>query len=246
MFIDINYFQILIITTNDKIQSDLSSISSKLKVISISVENELATKHLQYSHAGYLRLMILRTKILSFLLDRDIETFLFECDFLWLNNPLDLFVSKRGIYDVIVIPDTKNGNVINGGFFYLFPTQKTKAVLRKLTEMMINLGHTIQHLSSDTSVSESQNDQVFFTSLLRKRFAGIHPIIMPFQDFPSGQWYRTPVSLTKLWNPFVIHNNYIIGNGNKEDRAKKRRHWFLTTDNKCNISLVDKIVHNYS
>lgn len=233
----------LFLTTNDQIREELSSLSAELKVISIRVSEELST-NLKYSRAGYIRLMILRTKIINFLLKNGIETFLFECDFLWIKSPLDLFMSERGKHDMILIPDTKNNNVINGGFFYLFPTQRTKSFFVKLTEMMIDLGKEIIHLSSDKGVPESQNDQVFLTSLVKKGYAGINVLLMSFEQFPSGLWYKFPFSTTKLWKPYVIHNNYIIGNANKEKRAKERRFWFLTDDSKCNESRVDDFFLN--
>lgn len=236
--------KVFIITTNERIKLELSSLYSHLKIICISVKGELS-KHLRYSHAGYLRMMILRTKILNLILLADFEVFLFECDFLWLKNPLQFLISKRGKHDIIVIPDTKDGNVINGGFFFLFPTHKTKMLFAKLTSMMDTLGNTISKLDADTAVPESKNDQVFLTSLLKRRYGGINYFMASFENFSSGQWYNTPKLKKISWKPFVIHNNYIIGNIKKEKRAKKWNHWFLNDEYHCNDSLLTHFLHNF-
>lgn len=229
------------IATSENVRQKLLQMTDKIHVVTIPFDEELQN-HLEYSHVGYLRLMVLRTRFINMLLQSNIETFLFECDFLWLNNPLEIMFSARRTYDIIVISDTEKGEVINGGFYYLFPTQKTKTLFKRLTKMMEDFGKTIQHLNYTKPVSESKNDQAFLTHLIKNSYAAVKTLVLPFRNFPSGLWYRMSAAKTKSWKPIVIHNNWIIGNINKVKRAKSKGNWFLTDDFKCNVSKVKELM----
>jgi hypothetical protein len=47
---------------------------------------------------------------MSALLQNGIETLLFECDFLWIKNPLEVFNSYRSKYDIVFIGNYKLPN----------------------------------------------------------------------------------------------------------------------------------------
>ena len=55
------------ITTSEQVSQELLSISKDVHIVTIPVDDDMK-EHLDYSHAGYLRLMALRTKILSVLI----------------------------------------------------------------------------------------------------------------------------------------------------------------------------------
>lgn len=48
--------------------------------------------------------------------------------------------------------------------------------------------------------------------------------------YASGQWYGSQQYQTECPNPTILHNNYVIGNKVKMDRAKKHNQWFFNGD----------------
>lgn len=71
---------------------------------------------------------------------------------------------------------------VNRGFMYMFPTNKTKAVLSELNSMMQNLGETIKNHIIWKLQSPFENDQFFLSKLVYDRFAGINTIVLPLTD----------------------------------------------------------------
>ncbi|XP_071177306.1 uncharacterized protein [Mytilus edulis] len=240
------HHQVLVIATNQKAKEKLLSVSPDIKVVVLTVDKYLQ-KDQKYSQVGYIRLLVRRTEILLALLENHIETFLFEFDFLWLQNPLSLFKSYFGKYDMLFVHNSNKHsmvtNSVNGGFFYMFPTNTTVKLFQELYSRMLQLADRIKTWPSERKVSEGENDQVYLNDLFSKRYGGLKALILPHTDFPDGKWYALPESKRKSWKPYVIHNNWIIGNGNKIARAKEWGHWFLNngSDIKCNFEAIRNI-----
>jgi len=125
---------------------------------------------------------------MSALLQNGIETYLFECDFLWIKNPFEILNSHRFKYDMVFIGNSKLPNTINGRFMYMFPTNKTTAVLSELNNMMQNLGETIKNHRIWKLQSPFENDQLYLSNLVNDRFAGINTIVLPLTIFEDGKW----------------------------------------------------------
>ncbi|XP_052075177.1 uncharacterized protein LOC127712649 [Mytilus californianus] len=233
------HHQVLVIATNQAAKEKLLSVSPDIKVVVLTVDKYLQ-KDQQYSHVGYIRLLVRRTEILLALLESRIETFLFEFDFLWLRSPLSLFKSYSGKYDMLFVHNSNRHsmvtNSVNGGFFYMFPTNTTVKLFQELYRRMQKLADRIKTWPPEKKVSEKANDQVYLNRLFSKRYGGLKALILPHTDFPDGKWYSLLESKRKSWKPYVIHNNWIIGNDNKIARAKEWGHWFLndSSEIQCN------------
>lgn len=236
------FCQVLIIVTSQQTKHDLLKISPDLNIAVIPIGESLQTDQ-DFSQVGYIRIMIRRTEIMSALLQNGIETLLFECDFLWIKNPLEILYSHRSKYDMVFIGNSKLPNTINGGFMYMFPTKKTKAVLAELNNMMQNLGETIKNHRIWKLQSPFENDQFYLSKLVNDRFAGINTIVLPLSDFEDGKWYSYSKDMRAMINPYVIHNDWLSGNKNKIARVKKWGHWFLKDDNTCDYELVKKTLN---
>ena len=117
------------------------------------------------------------------------EALLFECDFLWITNPLDVFNSDRSNYDMVFIANSLLPYTINGGFIYIFPTNKAKAVLSKPNNMMQKLGETIKNHRIWKLQSPFENDKFYLSKLVYDRVAGIHTILLRLTYFEDGKWY---------------------------------------------------------
>ena len=236
------FCQVLIIATSQHTKHCLQRTSPDLNIAVIPIGESLQTDQ-DFSQVGYIRIMIRRTQIMSALLQNGIETLLFECDFLWIKNPLEVFNSYRSKYDIVFIGNYKLPNTINGGFIYMFPTKKTKAVLSELNNMMQNLGETIKNDRIWKLQSPFENDQFYLSKLVNDRFAGINTIVLPLTDFVDGKWYSYSNEHRALLTPYVIHNDWLSGNKNKIARAKQWGHWFLRDDNTCDFKLVERTLN---
>jgi hypothetical protein len=123
-----------------------------------------------YSKVGYVKIMIKRTEIILSLLVANIEVLLFEVDCVWLSNPVPDLQKITG-YDFLVNPVAKtNTRVFAGGFLWINVTDNAKALWRKLEEEMIALGERISQMLDNAPVSERENDQQFFSRLIREKY----------------------------------------------------------------------------
>lgn len=232
--------QVLLITTDTESKEKLNKLWPNVKVVAIRSETSSSGDQV-YSHAGYVRLMIRRTQILLALLQNNIEIFLFEVDCLWVRNPVPV-LSKNVNYDILVNPVSNRPRIIAGGFIYMFPTQPTKLLWNELNNKLLQLEKKIKSLPPGRPISEGENDQIYLSGLVAKKFGGVKPKVLPLEEYADGKWYSWTKEKRKSSNPYVINNNWALGNKNKISRAKEWGHWFIKEDNSCDNEQVKKII----
>ncbi|XP_045186447.1 uncharacterized protein LOC123544431 [Mercenaria mercenaria] len=135
------------------------------------------------------------------------------------------------------------GTIFNGGLLYLFATDRTKTLWTKLTEMMWKLEREIKERPDNKTISEGKNDQIFLSTLICERYANVTTELLTLDVYADGKWYSMTDAQREKLHPIVISNNWIIGNNNKINRAKKWNHWFLRPDNTCDMETVKKVVY---
>lgn len=230
---------VLIITSDDTSKKNLTKDWPALGVVSI----DMGSKGDQtYSKVGYVKIMVKRTEIILSIVMANIEVFLFEVDCLWLSNPVPQLQKITG-YDILVNPVGKTKKSYAGGFLWLYPTDKTKALWKQLREEMIALGKRISQKSDNAAVSQADNDQQYFSRLIHKRYMGVKVKVLPLEKYADGQWYKLSEAERKKSHPVVINNNWVVGNKAKKDRAKKWKHWFIHDDFTCDMEQVNKTVY---
>ncbi|XP_052082158.1 uncharacterized protein LOC127719858 [Mytilus californianus] len=232
--------QVLFITTDTESKDQLNKLWPNIRVVAISGMSAV-TNDQAYSHAGYIRLMIRRTQILLDILQNNIPIFLFEVDCLWIKNPVPSLVKNEG-YDILVNPVSNRPGVIAGGFIYMFPTHATKVLWAELNAKLLTLEKKISNLSPEMGIPESQNDQMYLSDLVKKRVSGLKPKYLPLDEYADGKWYSFPEKIRATLDPYVINNNWVIGNKNKILRAKSWGHWFVLSDNTCDRDQIKNIV----
>ncbi|CAC5393657.1 unnamed protein product [Mytilus coruscus] len=232
--------QVIMIVTSPQGTDEIKKLSPDVTVVALNVDQSM-NGHQEYSHVGYLKIMVLRTQIQLALLQNDIEVYSFECDSVFLANPLHRLRAHSGEHDIVFISNYQRPKAINGGFLYLFPTPATKATFEQLNRMMFKLYSKIRNQPSDKFVPTFENDQVYLSNLVLEKYAGLKSTILPFSIFPDGKWYDISEEERKLTFPYLIHNNWIKGNKAKEGRAKMWRHWFLKDDGSCDFDLAKEV-----
>jgi hypothetical protein len=157
---------VLVITTDTLSKQRLNQDWPDLNVVKLNLN--IPRGNQEYSKAGYVQIMIRRTELLLELLQADIEILLLEFDYMWFDNPLPGLQKMKGV-DFLINPVTSTEVVYNGGFLYMFPTVRSKALWKKLTDMMHDLEKHIAKKSETFEVSADENDQVYFTTLIKER-----------------------------------------------------------------------------
>ena len=157
---------VLIITTDESSKRNLTRDWPEVSVVSMDMKGSKGDQ--KYSHAGYVKIMVKRTEMLLAILMADIEILLFEMDCLWFTNPTPKLKAETGL-DILVNPVAKVYKTYAGGFFYLFPTKKAKGLLRRLTEMMVDLGRKLDKMADRKPISDADNDQRYLSRLINER-----------------------------------------------------------------------------
>ena len=204
-----------------------------------------------YSRAGYVRIMIERTRYLHRLLQSGVRLLLFEVDCVWLSNPLPLLLDQQTLEAVVEadIVATRVGSRTAGGFLLLSPTQRTLRLWGELTRLMDRLYEQLKNQLDSAFISWELNDQEFLAALIKERFGGIEVFHLPVELFPDGNWYSKPAKERKAEPlPVIINNNFIAGNAAKKKRAKAFGHWFLKSASdlslaSCNTTAVHAVLH---
>lgn len=228
----------LIISTDTQTRDTIKSFWPNVNVVSISGMSLSGDQ--SYSHAGYVRLTNFRAHVLLELLIHKHEVFLFEVDAVWIKNPEPVMFKTTG-YDILVNPVADRPGTIAIGFIYLFPTEATIMTWQELNRKLYDLDKKIKTLPPGQLISEGDNDQIYLSRIINKRLGGLTMKLLPLDEYPDGKWYNLKDSLRKKSHPYVINNNWIIGNKRKISRAKKWGHWFLNFDRTCDTEKVKRI-----
>ncbi|XP_060568854.1 uncharacterized protein LOC132727402 [Ruditapes philippinarum] len=232
---------VLVITTDNESKMKLNKDWPEVSVFHITLDIPKGDQ--EYSHVGYVKIMIRRTEIILSLLKAKIDLLLLEFDYVWFTNPIYGFQRQAGV-DMLVNPvSNTGGSVFNGGLLYMFATERTQALWTMLTAMMKTLEQSLKNKSDKMAISEGDNDQTYLSKLIRERYANITYNLLTLDKYSDGQWYSKSEDERRKLRPLVISNNWIIGNKNKISRAKKWNHWFLKSDGTCDVETVNKIVY---
>ncbi|XP_021369514.1 UDP-D-xylose:L-fucose alpha-1,3-D-xylosyltransferase-like [Mizuhopecten yessoensis] len=196
----------------------------------------------EYSKAGYVKMMHLRTQVINLLLRNKIPLLLFETDCLWISNPIPEVIQAVKGHDILAVkPTHKHGYL--GGFMCLMPTEAALKVWGELSERMLSLHNSLTSLKDNEKVADETNDQVFFSSIMEQERKNIKVYEFSNKKIVDGKWY---IDFTgkdrKEMRPFIINNNWVLGNKDKITRAKKWGHWFVSDSLQCNMMQVNKVI----
>ena len=233
---------VLFLTTDMQTGQHLKTLWPNLTVVSF---NSLQfTGAQEYSKAGYVRMMAARTRFILHLLEAGVRLLLFEVDCLWLSDPVPFLLSWQSEDDILATKVTGQ-DVTAGGFLLINPTNASVKLWQQLTYLMDNLHKKLKQKMASVPVSESLNDQQFFSSLVKSRYAGIKVGYLPAKLFPDGKWYQLPEHARSAKpQPVIINNNWVLGDAAKIRRAKAFGHWFWNEDSGvCNATALHNLYH---
>ena len=209
----------------------------------VSAEGSRFSGPQSYTQAGYVRLMVERTRLIQRLVQSKVRLLLFEVDFVWLDDPLPvIFAQSRESGADIVATKVYRRQLACGCFLLLNPTAATARLWTRLTEKMDELDRRVSRLGARSRVSQLTNDQAFLSDLIKERYGGVNVSYLPEALFPDGKWYTVAkVRAVEAPYPLLIHNNWIVGNAAKIQRAKQFRHWFLSANSTSGHVVCDVV-----
>jgi hypothetical protein len=154
-----------------------------------------------------------------------VNVVIIESDATWFQNGAeveDLLRDKMSKHDVVSADDTGKRHV-SAGFLGISASLKTQEFFRDYVQTYETT--LLQHRHQGKYLGDV-GEQHTMQSLLRASnidIAWLDPC-----NFARGQWYDKMSSFRQLcYQPWVLQNNWIIGNEAKILRAKKWGHWFL-------------------
>jgi len=191
--------------------------------------------NMDFSTYGYWRLVQLRVQVLLNLMRARIPLLLFEPDALWVQNPLDdpALISNA---DLLGFDDHQGKPGF--GWLRILPSDQVIALFSDM-ERRFSSQLPASGLAFGTHL-EIEGEQAILHDLLIHRqntpYSDVAFYLLPQSKYMSGKWYdggRGGDGSTERYasrlegTPFVINNNWIIGNMPKIRRAKRWGHWFV-------------------
>ncbi|CAH1802761.1 unnamed protein product [Owenia fusiformis] len=226
--------QVLIIATDEnalkKLRRDWPNVTS--------VMYSLSTTKVEYMEAGYIRYMLTRTMLLLSMLKNNVTILLFEVDAVWFSSPFPLLQSLSK-YDIVGAKISGN-NRIAGGFLLLQPTNATQVVFTKVIDKLNAFLETYSNVTDDKKLPDGSNDQTYLHEIIVSQH-NLKYKLLDFNIIEDGLWYLRSHNYSTETRPLVLNNNYVIGNEVKIARAKKFGHWFLNSNNSCDLENVRKM-----
>jgi hypothetical protein len=206
---------------------------SHFKVRSLSIHSMFPREfhaNLDYNTYGYWRLVQLRVRVVLNLTYAGIPYLLCEPDALWVQNPL-LDPELRSDDDLVGFDD--NNGVPGFGWLRVLPTPDVLTLFIEMERIF-----SAQMPRSDRPVQEElivRGEQDILHALISARstkpYKNLKFKMLLQTKYTSGKWYDGGVAIRKACRdaglPFVINNNWIVGNVAKIARAKRWGHWFL-------------------
>lgn len=239
------------IATDDTAYNALRDIRGSVAVRMQHFRGATSRTGTSYGTPGYWLLMLERTMLIRDVLDAGVGVFAFETDQVWLRDPVPFVrrvVRSGDEVDVVGTLDTRHE--IGGNFLFLNPTLATRRLWREVSRRF-SKEYRVQGMAHHTARWRRymENDQSTLTKLIffDAEFKAHNPVVFRALDtdlFVDGRWYDKShkyYTSLKSQSPIMVNNNFMIGIGNKKNRAIENGHWFVK-DGKCDAQRVKQAV----
>mmetsp|Transcript_11369 Transcript_11369/g.30610 ORF Transcript_11369/g.30610 Transcript_11369/m.30610 type:complete len:430 (+) Transcript_11369:278-1567(+) len=200
--------------------------------------------NLDYNTCGYWRIVQKRVASIGALLRAGITLVLWEPDAVWVQNPLEDDLLNTDEYDIIGFDD---GVHVGFGWIRLRAIDSVVHLWGDLETAFEAEIAKATHKPAHQMCGEVTGEQNIFTELLK--ISGIKHKVLSSQKYVNGKWYdggrggdglqyRGDIKAQGL--PYVVNNNWIVGNIPKIMRAKRWGHWFAEEDGTCGDGVLQE------
>jgi hypothetical protein len=184
---------------------------------------------MKYGQVGYWKLMRWRSRLLQKLIDDGVHVLVAEADQIWFADVITDVQAQAQDNAFMCLNDlATGGKMVNGGFQYIAPAMSSvwKEYVAKYDQLLAK--H--EHKTSSVDIGDT-SDQIMLNTIMHK--AKVKWKFLDHFKYVSGKYYIDQTYASKVTKPILIHNNWVVGNGAKESRAKKRGQWYVDGNGKC-------------
>ena len=211
-------------------------------VVDSSLNDESLQSDMSYGTAAYWRMTERRVKMLGVILRSGVSFFNIEPDAVWVRNPLRDPRVVRSDHDMVVAVEMTESMEYQYAFGFLL--LRSNARTRSLyDELERHLSASISSVTRNFSGPEEMpftaelSEQMVLKKIISRE---MHSVSLSFLDaclYVSGRWYKNQEFRKYCKDtrdvPYVINNNWIVGNKAKIERAKLWGHWFIDDNGRC-------------
>ena len=220
------------VTTGAHVALTVADLNPDLHVFTLCSQ---WTNESSFGTYAYYRIVTERLKVQEHLLSKGINVFVIEADQIWLRD-IHPVVSRHFANNAEIVAGEENGfglknstgqSRICGGFFGVRSTPKTVVFFK---DYLARYEAHLEHEKDDLSAFE--DDQAFLTRLALD--SGITLSVLSSCEYANGLWFKAGAFRALCPDPFVLHNNYIIGADEKMQRLHEWDYWFSHGSTGCN------------
>lgn len=189
------------------------------------------TENVVYGTAGFWQFMLARTTFILEIANRGLPFFMFECDAFVRENFLSTFIEtaiadKSELVGIEEHPDNRHMKEFNGGFFLMTGRPNVRKLWKKvLDEYTINVKKYVGNRVSGT-VSLPEHEQSIASRLAKNPENQFRISFMDSSEYMSGKSFNLNGFSQYLKEARVVLFNFVVGNAEKINRAKKNNMWF--------------------
>lgn len=214
----------------------------RVHVVDSSLNDTSLEADMSFGTEAYWRITERRVRILGVVLRAGISFLNVEPDAVWAKNPLldpRLTSSPRDI--ILTVEFTADIEFMFAfGFLLVRSNRRTNALFSELEEKLsasIASMRDRHHDQGEYVWANELQEQEVLKRLVQSNDHNVTYSCLDQCSYASGRWYIKN-DLRKYCRdtagiPYIINNNWIVGNKAKTDRAKHWGHWFLDDDQEC-------------
>ena len=220
----------IIITPDYDIARQIRELNKALHVF---VFESNATEAGSFGTFSYHRTVHERMRLQNLLIQRGINIMIIEADQVWLRPITKQLQPLFQRFDLLASDELHHSSprqkYVCAGFYGISSTNRTRGFFESYFTQ-----HTAQinFFQTTRNISDFTNDQVLLSQLLPA--SGLKVKWFDKCMYSNGMWYNSSSLRDECQGQLaLLHNNYIVGNLQKIERAKKWKHWFLSSSDKC-------------
>ncbi|WKX97865.1 hypothetical protein Q1695_013507 [Nippostrongylus brasiliensis] len=241
---------LLVATGDGKCKTIERLRGNDVKCVEVAIHIREFIIDMNFGSKPYYDFMNLRTFLWLTLAKADINFVSIEADATWFRDPYQLFEAAFSSpkYDIYSPLNYHQRLGVSKACSPLL-VKPSPAVVSALTEMLLGCEE-----------KRFGNDMIALNAICKSRYANVSCRGFEYEEFSDGAWFKlSDKDRAKRIIPYVLNNNYIIGNGRKENRQvrfaifnktkiiqilqKSYGFWFVLDNGVCNDTAISNILN---
>ena len=187
----------------------------------------------------YYKIVLERLKVQNYLLQSGVNIMIIESDQIWFQDITEGIKRKFDSAFEIIAGDERSHkpqetqSYLCGGFYGIASNSVT---VRFFQDYVKSHSEALLQYKDKRGVIAVENDQALLSRLIKEDNLYVH--WLGECEYMQGIWYTDKSRQLVCSQIHVLHNNYIVGNRQKQQRAQDWGHWFLSAEERyCSVPL---------